>query len=406
MTALFEPARHEALGSASWNEDHARTALSAIVADAEARFSPQSYWPIHDGDREEDRLPYQTPLYLGACGVFWALHRLQDEGAVTLQRGYLGDLDTLLARNRSWLGDDAVKEAASFLMGETSIRMLSWLDGAVTPKDAQTLGTLIEGNLEHPAREMLWGSPSSMLAALFMHERTGDEIWATRFRTIANRLQQQLERPAHHACSVWSQDMYGKHFNFLGAGHGFVGNVQPLIRGRHLLEPHRWAQWQAIIIETVRETAVCEGDLANWPPELIARDGKVQPKLVQFCHGATGFAICLADMPGHALDDLLLAAAETTWAAGPLIKGPGLCHGTAGNGYALLALHRRTGDRRWLDRARRFAMHAIDQSERAARLQGHRRYSLCTGDLGLALYLQHCITGRGGYPTVDLFFPD
>ena len=24
-----------------------------------------------------------------------------------------------------------------------------------------------------------------------------------------------------------------------------------------------------------------------------------------------------------------------------LVKGPGLCHGTAGNGYALLALHRR-----------------------------------------------------------------
>ena len=49
------------------------------------------------------------------------------------------------------------------------------------------------------------------------------------------------------------------------------------------------------------------------------------------------------------------------WEAGPLAKGYGLCHGTAGNGYAFLALHRRTGDARWLERARAFAMHAIGQ---------------------------------------------
>jgi hypothetical protein len=39
--------------------------------------------------------------------------------------------------------------------------------------------------------------------------------------------------------------------------------------------------------------------------------------------------------PGDELDELLLGAGETTWAAGPLAKGPGLCHGTAGNGYLI-----------------------------------------------------------------------
>ena len=66
------------------------------------------------------------------------------------------------------------------------------------------------------------------------------------------------------------------------------------------------------------------------------------------------------------LDELLLAGGELTWAAGPLRKGAGLCHGTAGNGFALLKLFTRTGDERWLERARAFATHAAAQVEAAA----------------------------------------
>ncbi|CAN5472254.1 hypothetical protein BH10PSE17_BH10PSE17_02270 [soil metagenome] len=405
--ALFDPARHEPVRPTAWNETLARDTVAALVADAESRFTAQGYWPIHEGDgRDEDGQPFKTPLYYGACGVFWALHYLQSVGAVRLERSYLDDLDTLLARNRTWLGDQAVTEAASFLMGETSIRMMSWLDDASGGRSADALRALIEGNLAHPSREMLWGSPSTMLAALFMHERTGDPVWADLFRLTADRLHEQLEWSDEHGCRFWSQDMYGKHFTFLGAGHGFVGNLQPLIRGRHLLEPARWQQWHDTIVDTIGKTAICVDGRANWNHELIPWDGKVRPMLMQFCHGAPGFVICLADLPGNSLDDLLVAAGEAVWAAGPLTKGPGLCHGTAGNGYALLALYRRTGDAMWLERARRFAMHAIEQSDRAAQLQGHRRYSLCTGDLGLAVYLHHCLTGQGGYPTVDVFFPD
>ena len=35
--------------------------------------------------------------------------------------------------------------------------------------------------------------------------------------------------------------------------------------------------------------------------------------------------------------DACLRGAETVWLYGLLMKGPGLCHGVAGNGYALLA---------------------------------------------------------------------
>jgi len=87
-----------------------------------------------------------------------------------------------------------------------------------------------------------------------------------------------------------------------------------------------------------------------------------------------------------------------TWRAGPLRKGANLCHGTAGNGYAFLALLERTGDERWLTRARAFAMHALDQVERARSTHGRGRYTLWTGDLGTALYLADCIDGGGELP--------
>jgi len=109
----------------------------------------------------------------------------------------------------------------------------------------------------------------------------------------------------------------------------------------------------------------------------------------------------LSHLPDPRLDDLLVAGGELTWAAGPLTKGAGLCHGTAGNGYAFLKLFKRTNDRRWLDRARAFAMHAIAQSDKMANEYTQRRYSLWTGDAGVACFVASCIAGNDALPNLD-----
>ena len=112
----------------------------------------------------------------------------------------------------------------------------------------------------------------------------------------------------------------------------------------------------------------------------------------------------LADLPPDPQTDaLLLAGGALIWRAGPVAKLPGLCHGAPGAGYAFLKLHRRTGEAVWLHRARRFAMHAIGQSERALLADGRRKYSLWTGDLGLAVFLWNCIDGAADFPTLDVF---
>lgn len=183
--------------------------------------------------------------------------------------------------------------------------------------------------------------------------------------------------------------------------HGFVGTASPLIRGRALLGDVAWAGWQARIEQTVQRTATRAGPLANWRAWLV---GPERGLLMQYCHGAPGFVINLADMPGPGLDELLLAGGEATWAAGPLRKGSNLCHGTGGNAYAFLKLYRRSGDTRWLERARAFAMHAILQTEAHEQQYGQLRFSLWTGDPGLAIFLCDCLRGGADFPTLDVWF--
>ncbi|HEY5314083.1 MAG TPA: LanC-like protein, partial [Pirellulales bacterium] len=228
-----------------------------------------------------------------------------------------------------------------------------------------------------------------------------DSRWAELFRTTATMLWSQLMWSEEFGCHYWTQDLYGHRSAYIDAVHGFVATAAPLIHGRSLLADSDWAAWKECIENTVLRTATREGKLANWRPHLAPLPGR--PLLMQYCHGAPGFVICLADLPGHALDDVLAAAGEAVWAAGPLKKGSNLCHGTGGNGYAFLKLYRRTGDTMWLQRAQAFAMHGIAQTEASAKQFGQMRYSLWTGDLGFAFYLWDCLRRRADFPTLDVF---
>ena len=69
--------------------------------------------------------------------------------------------------------------------------------------------------------------------------------------------------------------------------------------------------------------------------------------------------------------------------------------------YALLAAFERTGDERWLDQARRFAVHALEQARRQRDQRGRGRHSLWTGDLGVALFAAGCLDERAAYPVLD-----
>jgi Lanthionine synthetase C-like protein len=143
-----------------------------------------------------------------------------------------------------------------------------------------------------------------------------------------------------------------------------------------------------------------------WNREVeLCSDWVVDQALVDqaWCHGAAGLVTSLAGLGDG--DDrhgaLLHAGGELVWRAGPLAANAGLCHGTAGNGFAFLALFARTGDARWLERARAFSMHAIAQVARFRAAAGRGRYTLFTGDIGAALLAGACLNGDPAFPGID-----
>jgi Lanthionine synthetase C-like protein len=375
---LWRPTEHEPLIEHEWDRGTVEEAVGAIVADADA-YAGDGIWPIHPLDELDDEGP-QTSLYLGSAGMVWALHEL---GSRPERWGSALDLPLLLARAldryRTEPGDGA--HPPSLWMGETGLLVVAAKLGSPAA-DTGRLRELMRANREHPTWELMWGSPGTILAARAcgLHDE-----WQDGARRLLDRWDAGSD--------LWTQHLYGRVQRFLGPAHGFAGDVHAL-RGYaddDLLRTR--------VTRVLDRHALRDGDLINWlpsvdPPEPLERIR------VQWCHGAPGMIATLGDlMPS----ELALAGGELIWRAGPLRKGAGLCHGTAGNGYAFLRLFAVTGDERWLDRARRYAMHAIAQVDRERRLNGRGRYSLWTGDVGVAMYLRSCIRADPAFPTIDFW---
>ncbi len=395
---MFEPARHEPLIKRDWKEHDARAAIESIVQDSHARFDPRRLWAVHPLDRPSAEIPLKM-LYFGAAGVIWALDYLNRTGATSVTRDYRTTLAEMAVQNRDDL-NLSEPNSFSYLMGDAGIQLVHWrIDPSAELADV--IYRAVERNTGNPAREFMWGAPGTMLAALFMYEFTAASRWKDLYARNAARILGEMVKVNGLDCYTWSQDLYGQTSLYLGAVHGFAANIFSIVRGHALLDPETIALVGSLAADTFEKTATVEADVANWPADL--RGGNL---LVQHCHGAPGMITCLAELPAGAdarFDHLLEKGGELIWRAGPLTKGSNLCHGTAGNGYAFLKLYRRTGDAKWLERARAFAMHAIAQSEQHAAQYGRRRYSLYTGDLGLAVYLWDCIKGEANFPTLDVF---
>ena len=364
---LFSPEAHEELAGELWSAERVRTAIAVIVADAEDTFDDG--WPAHPQDllEHEDPATRFRDLYGGGAGVVEALHRLAHRGFVELRRDYVPYLERSVEAPSDFPDEDVER---SLLAGKTGIRLVLQ---RVAPSQAnlERLAELIVANERDERCELFWGSPGTILAG----RELGLDVSAS-----VKWLREHCD-----ADGLWTQLLSGRSSRCIGPAHGFAGCALALGD-------------LADVSETLQPFAVEEDGLVNWLPYAgmerleSPRDGQIR---MQWCHGAPGIVATLGDMLD---EELAVAGAELTWRAGPLRKGGNLCHGTAGNGYAFLALHERTGDERWLTRARAFAMHAAAQVERSRSTDGRGRYSLWTGDPGTALYLADCIDGGGNLP--------
>ena len=395
---LYTPANYEPLTDEPWDEAWVRDRVAALVAETDNAFDPEAFWtPVEEWDSARGTAPLPlTTLYRGASGVVWALDNLRRRGLAE------SSLDLAAIARRAyevWREDPAperlespARTHASLMEGDSGILLVAWL---LKPADdlADLLYARVRENADSETNEWEAGSPGTMIAARALLENTGDQRWAEAWQESAEILWRRREPDG-----FWVYPPYGK---APGAGHGVAVNATILLAGGELFPAVRREPLVRETAAALARTARREGPFANWPMEAsdtdLEWDGQIR---MQWCHGGAGVVASAAPFLD---EELLLAGADLVWHVGPasMEKGPGICHGTAGNGYALLRTFGRTGDERWLERARRFAVHALGQVERWRARRGGGRHSLWAGDLGTALFAADCLDARAEHPLLD-----
>jgi hypothetical protein len=386
---LFEPAQFEPLTDEPWDPAGVEDAIATIVAEADAAFDPEALWPAHDWDGWRAPLPMKN-LYVGAAGVIWAVDALRRRGHAETSLDLAGAALRTLELERAkpdFMEGETHSHPAALLRGETGPLLVAFRLAA-DPAHADDLHRLVRANVANPTDDVMWGAPGTLLAALAMGEWTGEPRWEEAARETAAALRERRGDDG-----LWRQD---DDYRGLGTLHGAAGNTLVLLR----LEPDEMLAADTAAVLAC--TAFREGGLANWPGsprlQLAGADGRIR---LQWCTGAPGI---VAGASEYLDEELLLAGAELIWRAGAHgdEKGHGICHGTSGNGFALLKAFARTGDERWFERARRFAVHALSQAERLRAANGRGRFSLWTGDVGTALFAAACLDVDARYPILDV----
>ena len=187
--------------------------------------------------------------------------------------------------------------------------------------------------------ELLYGRVGYLYCLLLLRRELGEvsvpSLYIRRVLEAVLRSGQILSRDTKSRSALmfsWHDKVY------IGAAHGLAGILTVLLQARDHLTP---AEMKELVRPSVDYVLNLQMDSGNFP----SSKGNDRDRLVHFCHGGPGLVHLL--LTAHQVwapeDGKYLSAAvragEVVWQRGLLRKGPGLCHGVAGNGYALLHLY-------------------------------------------------------------------
>ncbi len=398
---LFEPTRHEAITRTTWDINRVKSEIKTIIQDIEASKLTNACWPTHNLDAESYRDPSpKWALYAGSAGVVLAMKILKDYEYTTTNYSHL-----ISHIHASYMNNPDVRVEPGLQLGELGILMPAMLAQPNCKIIEKKLIQAMEKTLPLPLYEITSGQSGMMHAALALYRKTQKNCWKALYIQGAQSLIDNWQKIEDQW--LWQSQVFGPKRHYYGACHGVAGNANILLQGIDLLPKVKKDMIIDRVVSTLLDSVKKNEHGSNW--ELCTKP-TINKRLVQWCHGAAGIVTAIAKTPGDntlntkLLDELLDSTGELIWQAGPLVKGSNICHGTAGNGYAFLYLYQRTGHISWLNRARTFAMHAIEQCQNDRAKYGQGRYTLWTGDAGLAIFLHHCIHPElANIPGLDLF---
>lgn len=383
---IYDPAEHEPLTDDVFDRDKARAFVVYTVRAIDGLYDPDDAWPLHPEDNYgKEKGAVNLGVYYGAAGSIWALSRLGERYEVELRNDYRRAIARCEEQFAAYPRDS---RTPSYWMGSTGIAFVNYLL-TNDPRALDRCMRAAERNAGNPTREFVWGSPGTVFPALLLRERDADFRFDALIRSVHEELWDTWEPEGPDGGLLWVQDLDGKRRRFIGAGHGAITNTAVFARAVDLLDAARRELFTTKLRAMLERYAMSDGEAINW----YKLGHPAEQTRMQWCHGAAGMITSLAalDRTDDVIESLLLRGGDGVWQAGPLRKGPTLCHGTAGNGFALLQIGRRTGDDVWLERARRFAMHAIQQVYRWRAEFGMPSASLWTGDLGVASFVDAVI---------------
>ncbi|XP_065317854.1 lanC-like protein 3 isoform X1 [Gordionus sp. m RMFG-2023] len=201
---------------------------------------------------------------------------------------------------------------------------------------------------------------------------------------------------------------------YLGAAHGLCSNLKMILTYQSIVQtiPNAMRDVTATL-DTLLDSQWEDGNFAPTLMEIAGGPPNLKDELVHWCHGAPGVIYLLAKAYLLLGDVKYLKAAERCgeliWQKGLLKKGPGLCHGIAGNAYAFLLLYRlmpkgSEAKNKWLTRSYRFAEFIFTpEFEKGSRIPDSP-YSLYEGIAGTACFLADLmVPEQAHFPFYDTF---
>ncbi|KAG1666389.1 LanC-like protein 3 [Nymphon striatum] len=299
------------------------------------------------------------------------------------------------------------KQEAAYLLGNSGVLVVAALvydvNGLVEKRNEAITRFISAAEICKPVDKLLCGGDEMLVGRAgylcgclilnkFLDSNTvSQEIMLAVCKSIIKSGQDYTQKNMSVSPLMYS---YGQ-VEYLGAGHGLSGILQILLAIPECLDNDKNAE--SDVKASVDFILSLQTPSGNFPPALDELGHHARPEsdeLVHWCHGAPGVIYMLARAYLRWKDprylDSCRKCGDLIWERGLLRKGPGICHGVSGSGYAFLLLYKLTGEEIHLYRAKKFAEFMYEPEFENARTPDCL-YSLYEGLAGMACYLADLI---------------
>lgn len=322
-------------------------------------------------------------IYFGNLGVLWTLDKL-----ASIYKVNKPNIEKIIFEIKAE-SVDFEKEPSSFLLNNLvacDVLLSILQNNPISAKQIKNWQNNVQENLLYDPLYGVTGllQLSTNLRKLNLLDKEAEQILINLFNKTFNAVNLSDEGILIGWPTQFKDEI--KYFN--GAAHGSAGIIEVLYNfakefkvNGDLEKLKRWAS------ELVNEKSITSEGGANWPKFNQEEVNLENPMLLHWCHGAPGIILSLSEIVWEDSEarNIIKKAAHTIYQAGPLNKGPGICHGTSGNALAVLKVYQLSNDEKYLNMAIELLNEAIDQFKNS----NEKRFSLWTGDLGLAWAI-HC----------------